>query len=157
MKTKIDFEQFVDVLIEAKKTIAIANEIESAISEMAQRRTAAENQLTIITKELNGLAATYAERKQAMEQELISRQASADNAFAAYKVNQESLRQQEEKTVLDAKRVTDSTIAIFKAQESDAKQATVSAQAELKTLTEALDRARHDASKLARLMNVGQA
>jgi hypothetical protein len=157
MKREIELDDFIDALVRAREYVRLAQQWDAKIAAYTTQQTTLTNQIAILTKEANGLAASLAERKQAGEKELENRRAAAESAFAAYKVNQESLRQQEERAVLDAKRATASAIATFQAQESDAKQAASTAQAELKVIIEALDRARHDASKLAQLANVGRA
>ena len=157
MKAQIDFDQFVNMLIEAKKAIEKANALDDTVQQLGQRKTAIENQITALTKEAETLAGSVGSLKADLEKEYAARRAAAEKALATHRAAMEAEMQQLTSRAESAKLSTLAEIARLSADETAAKQATETAKAELAVLMEALERSRKEATTLARLANVGRA
>ena len=157
MKAQIDFDQFVNMLIEAKKAIEKANALDDTVQQLGQRKTAIENQITALTKEAETLAGSVGSLKADLEKEYAARRASAEASFATHRSKLEAETQQLMDRAENVRVSTVAEIARLSADETAAKQAADTARAELAVLTEALERSRKEATTLARLANVGRA
>ena len=157
MKATIDLEQFINVLIEAKKAIAVANDLESKVSDATQRHQALTSQIEILHKESDSLTHAIRDHKKAVDEHIARERANADAAVTAYRASKEAEKQQIDQSVAAVKRDSESAIASYQAQESTAKQATVQAKAELAAITEALDKSRNELAKAAKYANMARA
>ena len=157
MRKKIEFEEFIEALVEANEKLKAAGVLDDTVQRQEQRSTALSAQIAILNKESDNLAHAIRDHKKAVDEHIARERANADAAVTAYRASKESEKQQIDQTIAAAKRDSESAIAGFQAQESSAKQAAAQAKAELAAINEALDKSRNELAKAAKYANMARA
>ena len=157
MRRKIEFEEFIDALVEANNKIKAASTLDDQVQRQEQRATALTAQIEILNKESDNLSHAIKDHKKAIDEHIARERANADTDVAAYRASKESEKQAIAETVAAAKRDADASIAGFQTQESAAKQAAAVAKSELAAINEALDKSRNELAKAAKYANMARA
>ena len=157
MRRKIEFEEFIEALVEANTKLKAASVLDETVQRQEQRAAALTAQIEILNKESDNLSHAIKDHKRSIDEHTAREKANADQAIAAYRSSQETEKQQIDKSVAAAKSASEGAIASYQAQESAAKQAASVAQAELKAINEALDKSRNELAKAAKFMPMARA
>ena len=157
MKMKLDFEQFIDMLLEAKKTIEDANALEHTIEQRRGTKSALDGQIATLTQEAEKLSGSVGSLQADLDKEFSNRRSSYEVAFQKDIAAKHAEMQRYVEKVESVKKSSETEIQRLMVEQEAVTKATEQAKTNLIELNEALERSRKEATTLARLVNVGRA